>query len=336
MLAVLQDGPGEPSVLRLGEAARPQLGDHQLLVRVEAAGVNRADTLQRRGRYPAPPGVTDILGLECAGRVAEVGAAAVGDFAVGEAVMALLPGGGYAEFVAVHAGHVMRSPPALAAQPQLAAAVPEVWLTAYQLLHSTAALRPGHTVLVHAGASGVGTAAVQLITLAGASAFVTAGSDAKVEAAVKLGAAGGCNYKTGSWREAVARWTGGRGVDIILDCIGGSYFQDNLASLALDGVWVLYGLLGGAEVSGPVLAALLRRRGSLRATTLRARSDEYKAQLVAGFSRDILPHFSGAAPRLVPVVDTVLGIRDMVTAHTRMEHNQNIGKIIMTFDNLKN
>merc|ERR1711952_323242 len=220
--------------------------------------------------------------------------------------MALLPGGGYAEFVAVHAGHVMRSTPALAAQ----------------LLHATAALSPGHTVLVHAGASGVGTAAVQLITLAGASAFVTAGSDAKVEAAVKLGAAGGCNYKTGSWREAVTRWTGGRGVDIILDCIGGSYFQD---SLALDGVWVLYGLLGGAEVSGPVLAALLRRRGSLRATTLRARSDEYKAQLVASFSRDILPHFSGLAPRLVPVVDTVLGIRDVVTAHTRMEQNQNIG-----------
>merc|ERR1711952_10874 len=215
--------------------------------------------------------------------------------------MALLPGGGYAEFVAVHAGHVMRSTPALAAQ----------------LLHATAALSPGHTVLVHAGASGVGTAAVQLITLAGASAFVTAGSDAKVEAAVKLGAAGGCNYKTGSWREAVARWSGGRGVDIILDCIGGSYFQDNLASLALDGVWVLYGLLGGA--------ALLRTRGSLRATTLRARSDEYKAQLVAGFSRDILPHFSGLAPRLVPVVDTVLGIRDVVTAHTRMEQNQNIG-----------
>ena len=124
-------------------------------------------------------------------------------------------------------------------------------------------------------------------------------------------------------------------MDIILDCIGGSYFQDNLASLALDGVWVLYGLLGGAEVSGPVLAALLRRRGSLRATTLRARSDEYKAQLVAGFSRDILPHFSGLAPRLVPVVDTVLGIRDVVTAHTRMEQNQNIGKIIMTLDDLE-
>ena len=253
MFAVVQEEFGEPNVLHKN-IEKPTVNDHEVLIKVEAVSVNRADTLQRRGQYPPPAGVSPVLGLECAGHVACVGDQ-VRHVAVGDRVMALLPGAGYAQYVAVHHGHVMRVPNGL--DMEQAAAIPEVWLTAHQLLHTTAGLRAGQTVLVHAGGSGVGTAAVQLVSLAGASAFVTAGSDSKVETAVKLGASGGCNYKSGNWRDAVMTWTGGRGVDIILDCVGGSYFNDNLSCLALDGVWVLYGLMGGVQVSGSVLSGEL-------------------------------------------------------------------------------
>ena len=196
MLAVVQDGPGAPDFLHLAQVDQPALADHHVMIRVAAVSVNRADTLQRRGLYPAPPGVTSVLGLECAGTVTMVGAGVDGDHVqVGDHVMALLPGGGYAEYVSVHHGHVMRVPAGLTMVQ--AAAVPEVWLTAYQLLHMTADLGPGHCVMVHAGGSGVGTAAVQLVKLAGAQSFVTAGSQHKIETAIKLGAAQGSNYKTG-------------------------------------------------------------------------------------------------------------------------------------------
>jgi len=327
MLAVLQDKPGDPDVLYMGQVDKPTLGDNDVLIKVDAVSVNRADTLQRRGLYPVPAGVSQVLGLECAGHVAEVGRL-VTRVSRGQAVMALLSGGGYAEHVSVHCGHVMSVPRGLSMDQ--AAAIPEVWLTAYQLLHSVARIRAGHRVLVHAGGSGVGTAAVQLVRLAGAQSFVTAGSDTKVEKAVSLGASGGCNYKTSSWREAVTSWTGDQGVDIILDCIGGSYAEDNLACLAVDGTWVLYGLMGGAEVSGPVLGGLLRKRGALKATTLRSRSDEYKTELVENFTKDCLKHFEGPAPSLVPVVDRVMNIKQVATAHTLMEQNKNTGKIVLT------
>ena len=173
MFAVVQEEFGEPDVLHLKTVEKPSVKDHEVLIKVEAVSVNRADTLQRRGQYPPPAGVTRVLGLECAGHVARVGDKVSNDVTVGDRVMALLPGGGYAQYVAVHQGHVMKVPSGL--DLERAAAIPEVWLTAYQLLHTTAGLRPGQTVLVHAGGSGVGTAAVQLIKLAGASAFVTAG-----------------------------------------------------------------------------------------------------------------------------------------------------------------
>ena len=172
MFAVVQEEFGEPDVLHLKTVEKPSVKDHEVLIKVEAVSVNRADTLQRRGQYPPPAGVTRVLGLECAGHVARVGDR-VSNVAVGDRVMALLPGGGYAQYVAVHHGHTMKVPDGL--DIEQAAAIPEVWLTAYQLLHTTAGLRAGQTVLVHAGGSGVGTAAVQLVKLAGASAFVTAG-----------------------------------------------------------------------------------------------------------------------------------------------------------------
>ena len=289
MFVVQQKGAGGPEVLHLSSTDLPELRGEQVLVKVEATAVNRADTLQRRGAYPPPPGAPATLGLECAGRVAGRGPAAGGDWREGEEVMALLAGGGYAQYVAVEPGHLMRIPRGL--DMVQAAAIPEVWLTAYQLLHLTAQLKPGDLVLLHAGGSGVGTAAVQLVRLAGARSFVTAGTDSKVATALSLGAEAGANYRSQDWREEVASWTGGRGVDIILDCIGSSYFAANLESLAMDGRWVVYGLMGGAELSGPVMAGLLRKRANILFSTLRARTDQYKSHLVSEFTKNCLHHF---------------------------------------------
>ena len=289
MQAVQQRGPGGPEVLYLDQTDLPELRPGEMMIRVEASAVNRADTLQRRGLYPPPPGTSHVLGLECAGRVVKVAEGSEGDWREGEEVMALLAGGGYAQYVAVAPGHLMRIPRGL--DMVRAAAIPEVWLTAYQLLHLTAHLRPGERVLVHAGGSGVGTAAVQLVKLAGGRSFVTAGSNNKVATALSLGAEAGANYRTQDWREEVAKWTEGRGVDIILDCIGSSYFSANLESLAMDGRWVVYGLMGGAELSGPVMAGLLRKRANILFTTLRARSDQYKTRLVSEFTKNCLHHF---------------------------------------------
>eukprot|EP00090_Calanus_glacialis_P045676 TRINITY_DN8644_c0_g1_i1.p1 TRINITY_DN8644_c0_g1~~TRINITY_DN8644_c0_g1_i1.p1 ORF type:complete len:330 (-),score=102.51 TRINITY_DN8644_c0_g1_i1:51-1040(-) len=329
MRAVLFDTPGSPSVLYVGEAATPIVGENEVLIRVAATAINRADTLQRKGLYPVPQGTSSILGLEAAGEVVGVGGA-VTQWKAGDRVMALLGGGGNAEYVVADAGHVLPVPASL--DMTKAAAVPEVWLTAFQLLHLVAGgVQPGQSVLVHAGGSGVGTAAVQLVKLAGGRSMVTAGSQQKIDTALSLGAERGVNYKTEDFAAAVAEWTGGKGVDIILDCVGGSYAMKNVASLAVDGRWVLYGLMGGAEVDGPVLGGLLRKRGSLLATTLRSRSREYKAELVKRFREECLEGFEGKAPLLKPIVDSVMEVSEIAAAHQKMEENKNNGKIVLTF-----
>ena len=243
--------------------------------------------------------------------------------------MALLGGGGNAEYVAADAGHLLPVPASLAWSA--AAAVPEVWLTAFQLLHLVAGVGPGQSVLVHAGGSGVGTAAVQLVKLAGGRSIVTAGSQQKIDTALSLGAERGVNYKTEDFATAVAEWTGGRGVDVILDCVGGSYAMKNVESLAVDGRWVLYGLMGGGTVDGPVLAGLLRKRGSLLASTLRSRTREYKADLVRQFREKCLDGFEGNDPPLKPIVDCVMDVKEITAAHQKMEENRNNGKIVLTF-----
>ena len=345
MQAVQQRGPGGPEVLYLDQTDLPELRPGEMMIRVEASAVNRADTLQRRGLYPPPPGTSHVLGLECAGRVVKVAEGSEGDWREGQEVMALLAGGGYAQYAAVQPGHVMRVPRGL--DMTEAAAIPEVWLTAYQLLHLTAELRPGQTVLVHAGGSGVATAAVQLVRLAGATSFVTAGTDSKVATALSLGAAAGANYRTDVWREEVSKWSGGRGVDVILDCIGSSYFSDNLHSLAQDGRWVIYGLMGGPDLSGPLLAGLLKKRARLLFTTLRTRTDQYKTDLVSQFTKNCLHHFEvdvvlksflilivlqGPEPTLRPIVDCSFSVLDVVKAHRKMEENANNGKIVLRLD----
>ncbi|MEB2346013.1 MAG: NAD(P)H-quinone oxidoreductase [Deltaproteobacteria bacterium] len=323
MKAVLNDRSGDESVLRIGEAAAPLLGPGELRLRVAATAVNRADLLQRQGFYPPPPGASPILGLECAGTVTELGEGVTG-WQLGERAMALLPGGGYAEEVAVHAGSAMAVPETLSLEE--AAAVPEVFLTAYLNLFGLGRLGSGGIALVHGGGSGVGTAAIQLCRAAGARVLVTAGSDEKGARCRALGAELAINYRTEPWASRVREATGGRGVDVVLDPIGAAYLADNLASLAVGGRLVLIGLMGGARAEIG-LAALLARRLSVIGSTLRTRSVEEKAALVAGFQARFGADL--AAGRIRPVVDRVLPLEAVADAHRAMKASEHFGKIVL-------
>jgi len=324
MRAILFDKPGDESVLYLGEAAAPLLGAEELRIRVAACAVNRADLVQRQGGYPAPPGASTILGLECAGVVTEVGASVRG-FASGERVMALLAGGGYAEEVVVHAGSAMKVPPALSLEE--AAAIPEVFLTVFQNVFQLAQLPNDGWLLVHGGGSGIGTASIQLAKRVGARVIVTAGSDAKCEQCRKLGADVAVNYRNAKFVDAVKEATGGRGVDVILDSIGAPYLADNLASLAIGGRMSVIGMMGGpkAELN---LGQVLMKRLSIIGSTLRARSVGEKAALVAGF----LARFGDdlAAGRIRAVVHRVLPLADAAEAHRALAASEHFGKIVLT------
>lgn len=324
MKAVLTDRAGDESVLRIGDAPAPALGPGALRIRVAATAVNRADLLQRQGLYPPPPGASPILGLECAGTVAEAGAG-VARWRVGDRVMALLAGGGYAEEVVVDAGSVLPVPERLSLEE--AAAVPEVFLTAWLNLFELGGLAGGGTALVHGGGSGVGTAAIQLARAAGARVFVTAGSEEKCARCRALGADLAVNYRTETFRERVAEATGGRGVDLVLDPIGAAYLADNLACLATGGRLVLIGLMGGAKAEIG-LATLLTRRLSLVGSTLRTRPVEEKAALVAGFEA----RFGAALAdgRIRPVVDRVLPLAAVAEAHRAMKASEHFGKIVLS------
>jgi putative PIG3 family NAD(P)H quinone oxidoreductase len=324
MRAIVIDKPGDESVLKLGEAPLPALGPDDLRVRVAACAVNRADLLQRQGLYPPPPGASPILGLECAGTVSEVGVNARG-FAVGERVMALLAGGGYAEEVVVHAGSAMRVPPALSLEE--AAAIPEVFLTVFLNVFQLAQLPEKGALLVHGGGSGIGTAAIQLAKRAGAQVIVTAGSDEKCARCRELGADVAVNYRHENFTEAAKQATGGRGVDVVLDSIGAPYLDRNLASLAIGGRLVLIGLMGGAKAELN-LGQLLARRLSVIGSTLRARPVEEKAAIVRGF----IGRFGDdlAAGRIRAVVDRVLPLAHAADAHRALKASEHFGKIVLT------
>jgi putative PIG3 family NAD(P)H quinone oxidoreductase len=321
--AVLTDRYGDESVLRVGEAPPPELVPGALRIRVAATAVNRADLLQRQGLYPPPEGASPILGLECAGTVIEVGAGVEG-WRPGDRVMALLAGGGYAEEVVVDAGSAMPVPAALSLEE--AAAVPEVFLTAYLNLFELGGLAAGGVALVHGGGSGVGTAAIQLCRAAGARVFVTAGSDAKCQRCRELGAELAVNYRTESFAERVREATGGRGVDVVLDSIGAQYLADNLASLAVGGRLVLIGLMGGAKGEIP-LGLLLTRRLSVIGSTLRTRPPAEKAAIVAGFRARFGADLD--AGRIRPVVDRVLPLEAVADAHRAMKASEHFGKIVL-------
>ncbi|NXY51428.1 QORX oxidoreductase, partial [Ceuthmochares aereus] len=282
----------------------------------------------RSGKYPPPQGASHILGLEAAGSVIGLGPGCKGQWKTGDAVMALLSGGGQAEYVTVPEGHLMPIPNDMTFIQ--AAAIPEAWLTAFQLLHVVGKIKKGEKVLIHAGASGVGMAAIQLVRLAEGIPVVTAGTQEKLNATVNAGAAAGFNYKTEDFSEKVLAFTQGSGVDMILDCVGGSYWEKNLSCLSTDGRWIIYGLLSGGEVHGDLLAKLLSKRGSIHTSLLRSRDKEYKEQLVSAFTEDVLPYFSGgASPRLQPLVDSVYPLHEIAVAHSVMEENKNIGKIVI-------
>eukprot|EP00079_Xenopus_tropicalis_P030216 XP_012825986.1 PREDICTED: quinone oxidoreductase PIG3 isoform X1 [Xenopus tropicalis] len=328
MLAAFFDAPGGPETLYVKELAKPAPKEGEVLVKVEASALNRADLLQRRGKYAPPPGASDILGLEAAGTVVELGLGADGRWKVGDKVMALLSGGGNAEYATVPAGHLMPVPPGMSATD--AAAIPEAWLTAFQLLHFVGKVQKGETVLIHAGASGVGTAAIQLCRLAGAVPIVTAGSHEKLQTAIKLGAATGFNYKEENFGEKCLKFTNNIGADVILDCVGASHWEKNLQCLNTDGRWVLYGLMGSGEIHGDLLAKLLWKRGSLLGSLLRSRSKKYKEELVKAFTEQALPHFIAGGPiQLLPIVDSVFPLHQISDAHQRMEDNKNTGKIVL-------
>src|SRR5437016_392733 len=281
MRAIVIREPGDESALQMGEAPSSALGPADLRIRVRTTAVNRADLLQRQGLYPPPPGVSPILGMECAGEVLEVGPEAHG-FRPGQRVMALLPGGGYAEEAVVHHGSALPVPETVTDEE--AGAFPEVFLTAFSNLFmpGLGALAAGEAALVHGGGGGVGTAAIQLLREAGAPCFVTAGSDDKCRRCETLGATAAINYRSADFATRTRELTAGRGVDVILDHIGAAYLEKNLAALATGGRLVLIGLMGGARAEVN-LAQLLVQRLALLGSTLRSRPVAEKARIVAAF-----------------------------------------------------
>ncbi|MDP8969946.1 MAG: NAD(P)H-quinone oxidoreductase [Actinomycetota bacterium] len=323
MKAIVASQPGGPEALELVDRPDPEPGRGELLVRVRATALNRADVLQRKGAYPPPPDTTDVLGLEMAGEVVALGDDVEG-WRPGDRVCALLPGGGYAELAVVPAVLALAVPDNL--DWVQAAAVPETFTTAYDNLFNRARLGRGESVLLHGGSSGVGTAAIQLAKRRGCRVLVTAGSAAKLEACARLGADEQVNYREEDFVERVRGLTAGRGVDVILDIIGGPYLERNLRALALEGRLVIIGLMGGqkAEVD---LGRLLTRRLSVTASTLRARPVEEKARLAEQLRRDVLPGLADGS--LTPVIDRVLPLERAADAHSVMEASQHVGKIVL-------
>lgn len=323
MKAIVCEKPGDESVLKIGEVPDPVPGPSDLLIRVSHAALNRADLMQRQGLYPPPPGASPILGLECAGTVAAVGAAVSG-WRVGERAMALLPGGGYAELAAVDHGSAMHVPGTLGDAE--AAALPEVYLTAFLNLFMLGGVKAGAAVLIHGGGSGVGAASIQLLRLAGARPIVTAGSDAKCEQCLRFGADVAINYKSGPFAAKVRAATNDRGVDIILDSIGGAYLAANLEALANGGRLIMIGLMRGAKAEID-LGAVLRRHLHLLGSTLRTRPVAEKAEIV----RQFLARFGADLEqgRLRPPIYRTLPLADAAMAHRMMQASEHFGKIVL-------
>ena len=309
--------------LAWGAAEEPLLGPGQVRIDNYATAVNRADLAQRAGRYPPPPGASPILGLECAGIVTAVGEG-VSRVVPGDAVCALLAGGGYAETVVAPAGQVLRKPAGLSFVE--AAALPEAFATAYLNLFMEAKLANGERVVLHAGASGVGTAAIQMCKAFGNPAFVTAGSADKITRCTALGADAGCNRHAGSFAPALADWTAGQGADVILDPVGGAYLADNLKSLAVDGRLVLIGLLGGATASLP-LGLMMTKRLRIIGSTLRSRTIAAKATVMDALKAHVWPLLESGT--IKPTVDRVFPITRTAEAHRLILSDQTFGKVVL-------
>jgi putative PIG3 family NAD(P)H quinone oxidoreductase len=326
MKAIVLDTPGGSDVLRMGEVAIPIPGEKQVRVKVAAAGVNRADILQRKGKYPPPPGASPLLGLEVSGIIESVGKGCV-KWKTGDRVMGLLSGGGYAEYVIIHEDMIMRVPDSI--NLGQAAAIPEVFLTAYQSLVWLAHLQAHETILIHAGASGVGTAAIQLALAFDAVPIVTA-SKGKHNLCSQLGARATIDYTTQDFVTEVKNITSEKGVDVIIDFIGGPYFKKNIEILRNDGRLILLAAMGGGKVEDFNLFSLLSRRISITGTTLRARSLEYQIRLTTEFWKFAKPLFEDGSLR--PVVDKFLAFGEFAVAHNLIEENKTAGKVLLKID----
>lgn len=323
MKAIVITSPGDPEVLQLQEVEDPQIKDDEVLIKVAATALNRADTLQRQGKYPPPKGDSEYPGLECSGTIEAVGKD-VTRWKIGDQVCALVGGGGYAEKVAVPAGQVLPVPPGVSLQD--AASFPEVACTVWSTVFMMSRLSAGETFLIHGGSSGIGTFAIQIAKYHGVKVFVTAGSEEKLAACKNLGADVCINYKNEDFVARVKEETGGKGVDVILDNIGGSYFQRNLDSLNLDGRLFIIGFMGGTKTEVN-LSSLLARRLTVQAAGLRNRSKENKALIISEVEKNVWP--AVASGKVKPIVYKYLPLADAAAGHKLMESSQHIGKILL-------
>jgi putative PIG3 family NAD(P)H quinone oxidoreductase len=324
MRAVVATGTGGPEVLTVSELPDPEPGPGEVVVRVAASAVNRADLLQRQGHYPVPPGASEIIGLECSGTVDAIGED-VDDWSVGDEVCALLSGGGYAEQVAVPAGQLMALPPGV--DLETAAALPEVACTVWSNVFMIAGLAPNDTFLVHGGAGGIGTFAIQVAKALGATVAATAGSEAKLAVCRDLGADLAINYREQDFVEVLKEATDGRGADVVLDNMGAKYLGRNVDVLATEGRLVIIGMQGGTKGELDI-NMLLRKRGAVIATALRSRPTAEKAAICRSVAEHVWPLVGEGLVR--PIVHTRLPLAEAAQAHALMEAGDNVGKILLT------
>ena len=325
MLCIEISSHGGPEVLRPVERLDPRPAAGEVLIRVQAAGVNRPDVMQRRGVYPPPPGASDVPGLEVAGTIVALGNG-VTEWRVGDAVCALVAGGGYATMAVAPAVQCLPIPGSLDATR--AAAIPETFFTVWSNVFERGALRAGEDALFHGGSSGIGTTAIQLASARGARVFTTAGSEEKCRACEALGAQYAINYRRSDFVEAVREITGDRGVDLVLDIVGGPYVPRNLAVLAMDGRLVQIGLMGGDVMGAVDFRRVLGRRLTITGSTLRPRTVDDKGRIAAALRREVWPLLERGA--VAPVIHCTYPLVEASSAHRLMESNAHIGKIVLT------
>jgi NADPH2:quinone reductase len=323
MIAIEITKPGQPEVLKPTERPDPVPGAGEVLIKVAAAGVNRPDVMQRRGRYPPPPGASDIPGLEVSGTIAALGEGVTG-WAVGDTVCALVSGGGYATLCTAPAPQCLPVPASV--ELVAAAAIPETFFTVWTNVFDRGRLKSGETALIHGGTSGIGTTAIQLAVARGARVFATAGSDEKCRACEQLGASRAINYRQDDFVEQARGLTGGRGVDLILDMVGGEYVGRNLAALALEGRLVQIGLMGG-EAAPIDFRRILSQRLTVTGSTLRPRSVSEKGEIADALRQEVWPLLEQG--RVKPIIYRTFPLKEAAAAHRLMESSEHIGKIVL-------
>jgi putative PIG3 family NAD(P)H quinone oxidoreductase len=327
MIAVEISSPGPPNVLRVVERPDPVPGAGEVLIRVAAAGVNRPDVMQRRGAYPPPPGASDIPGLEVSGTIEALGSG-VREWQAGERVCALVAGGGYATHCVAPAAQCLPIPSTL--DMTAAAAVPETFFTVWTNVFERGGLRSGEAALFHGGSSGIGTTAIQLAAARGVRVFATAGSDQKCRICEQLGAERAIDYRTTDFVDAIRTLTDGRGVDLILDIVGGSYVSRNLAALAMDGRLVQIGFMEGEPTAPVDFRRVLGRRLTITGSTLRPRTVDEKGRIAAALRREVWPLIEHGVVK--PILYRTFPLAEAAAAHRLMESSEHIGKIVLSVD----